>query len=134
MDVPANTAVVTSSGLVGKIVSKNGNFAICQNLIDPNSRISVRIQRNRELGIVSWDGGENLLLNNIPNTVTVQKGDVLYTSGMSLIYPPHIKVGVVQSVSKNNGQLFQTIYVKPAVNFKRIEEVFIVKGKIINES
>jgi len=129
-----NSAVITVQGLVGKIVKISGAYAICQNIFDPNSRISVRIQRNRELGIVSWDGGSGLLLNQITNTVTVKEGDVLLTSGMSRIFPPDIKVGHVTKVQKNEGQLFQTIWVKPAVDMNTIEELFIVRMKRSNES
>ena len=45
---------MTDDGLVGKIVKFTGRYAICQNLFDPNARVSVRIQRNRELGVTSW--------------------------------------------------------------------------------
>jgi rod shape-determining protein MreC len=122
-----NNAVITANGLVGKIIKVSNHYAICQILLDPNCKVSVHIQRNRELGIVSWDGAKHLLLENIPNTIEVRKGDVLLTSGMSRIYPPNIKVGVVISVRINEDAPFQTIHVKPAVPFNRIEEVFILQ-------
>ncbi|MBD3223490.1 MAG: rod shape-determining protein MreC [Caldithrix sp.] len=125
--IQKNTAVISTDGLVGKIVKVSGDYAICQNLFDPNSRVSVRVQRNRELGIISWDGGEGLLLQNIPNTIEIKPGDVVFTSGLSRIFPPKLKVGTVTSVKINNQQLFQTIKVKPAVNFNRLEEVAILK-------
>lgn len=132
-EIPKNSAVITAEGLVGKVVKITKRYAICQNLLDPNSRVSVRIQRNRELGIVSWDGGNGLLLENIPNTVEVKEGDVLFTSGMSQIYPPGIKVGVVVSVQKEEQQLFQKIHARPAVNFNKLEEVFILKERPTND-
>ena len=132
--VRKNAAVMTSDGLVGKIVKKSGKYLICQNLLDPSSRVSVRVQRNRELGIVSWGGGNSLLLNNIPNSVDILKGDVLFTSGMSRIFPPHIKVGVVYSIQKSTKQLFQQIIVHPVVNFNILEEVFILQAKEEDES
>lgn len=134
MLVNKNAAVMTADGLVGKIVKKSGKYSICQSLFDPTSRVSVRIQRNRELGIVAWSGANTLLLKNISNSIQVEEGDVIFTSGMSEIYPPNIKVGVISSVSINQDQLFQTIEVFPAVNFKRIEEVFILQAKSKDES
>lgn len=124
-----NSAVMVADGLVGKIVKLTSTHAICQILMDPNSRVSVRIQRNRELGIVSWDGGNQLKLDHIPNTIAVQEGDVLLTSGYSQIYPPGIKVGVVIRFEKNHAGLFQDITVKPAVNFNRLEEVFVLESR-----
>ncbi len=126
--VSKNAAVMNAEGLVGKIVKISGKYAICDHLLDPNSRISVRVQRNRELGILSWDGGSGLYLNYIPNTIDIQTGDVLITSGMSQIYPSNIKVGVVTASKMNKELLFQTIHVKPVVNFDRLEEVFILQA------
>jgi len=125
--VEKNTAVITPKGLVGKIIKVSANYAVCQNLLDPNSRVSVRVQRSRELGILAWDGNKGLLLENISNTIDIQKGDVLFTSGMSQTYPPNIKAGIVTSVHKNEDALFQTIYVKPVVNFNNLEELVIIQ-------
>ncbi len=120
-------AVITVDGLVGRIVETAPPFAICQILVDPASKVSVRIQRIREVGIVTADGANRLLLNYIPNTIEVLPGDIVFTSGLSEIYPPNIKVGVVSQVQKDPSKLFQTIYVKPSVNFNALEEVFIVE-------
>jgi len=126
-DVSKNSAVMTADGLVGKIVKLSGRYAVCQILLDPNCRVSVRVQRNRELGVTAWDGGNGLFLEYISNTVEIRPGDVLFTSGFSQIYPPNIKVGTVLKAEVNSEQLFQTIHVKPAVNFNKLEEVYVLK-------
>ena len=59
--------VLTADGLVGKIIVADENSSISQILLDRNSRISAKIQRNRELGIIAWDGGANLKLLYINN-------------------------------------------------------------------
>ncbi|MCB0281971.1 MAG: rod shape-determining protein MreC [Calditrichaeota bacterium] len=120
-----NAAVMTSEGLVGKIVKVTNDYAICQILFDPNSRVSAKVQRNRELGMIKWDGGNGLLLDHIPNTISILKGDVIFTSGFSKIYPADIKIGIVSNVKINNQNLFQEVYVTPEVNFNRLEEVLI---------
>jgi rod shape-determining protein MreC len=131
--VQKNNAVITADGLVGKIVEISGRYAICQILLDPNSRISARLQRNRELGMVIWDGANALLLDYIPNTVSVKPGDVLFTSGLSMIFPSNIKIGTVSEVEISTEKLFQTIKVQSAVSFNRLEEVFIVQVVESNE-
>jgi len=132
-NIHKNCAVITADGLVGKIIKQAAGYAICQNLLDGNSKVSVRIQRNRELGIIGWDGTKGLLLEDIPNTIDIRKGDVLFTSGMSQIYPPDVKVGVVTQTKKNEEELFQTIHVKPVVNFNNIEEIFILQSRESDE-
>jgi len=121
-------AVLTSGGLVGKIADADDEFSTCQILLDRNCKVSAKIQRNRELGIIAWDGGAQLELLYIAKTISVIKGDVVVTSGYSQIYPENIKIGVVVDVSEETDYLFQKITVKPAVNFNQVEEVFIVKG------
>ncbi len=131
--ISLNSAVITTDGLVGKIVKMAGQYAVCQILYDANSRVSVRIQRNRELGILASDGNNALYLKNIPNTIKIVQGDVLFTSGFSQIYPPNIKVGVITSAKINEERLFQDIQVSPSVNFNSLEEVFIIQVHESNE-
>jgi rod shape-determining protein MreC len=120
-------AVLTTDGLVGKIIKVDPDFSITQILINQNNRISARIQRNRELGIIAWDGGINLKLLYVAKTIEVLKGDVIITSGYSGIFPENIKIGVVTNVSTKSEGMFHDIRVQPSVNFSSTEEVFILK-------
>ena len=131
--IEKNAAVMTSEGLVGKIVKISSDYAICQIMLDPNSRVSGKVQRNRELGMIKWDGANGLLLDHIPNTVDMIVGDVIFSSGYSQIYPANLKIGVVNSVETNTNDLFKTVYVIPAVNFNKLEEVFIYNPIRIDE-
>jgi rod shape-determining protein MreC len=123
--VSKNSAVMTSQGLVGKIVKVTSDYAICQVLIDLNNRVSGRIQRNRQLGMVRSDGAIGLILDHVPNTIDVMKGDIVFTSGLSQNYPANIKIGVVNNVAEDDVTLFKLIEVIPSVNFDKLEEVFI---------
>lgn len=123
--IKKNSAVMTSEGLVGKIVKIAHNYAICQILLDPNSRVSAKVQRNREIGIIKWNGASGFLLDHIPTTTKIMAGDVIFTSGLSQIYPTNIKIGVVTFVQENTHELFKSIEVRPSVNFNTLEEVFI---------
>ena len=129
-NIEKDDAVLTSEGLVGKIADVDDEFSTCQILLDRNCKVGAKIQRNRELGIIAWDGGTQLKLLYIAKTIKVLKGDVIITSGYSQIYPENIKIGVVVDVSEDTDDLFQDITVKPSVNVNQIEEVFIVKGAI----
>jgi len=126
-----SAAVMTAEGLVGKIINSENNFSVCQILFDPNSRVSAKIQRNREFGVIAWDGGNLLKLLYITKTIKIHMGDVIVTSGMSQIFPENIKIGVVIDVSLEGKGMFQDILVQPSVNFNRLEEVQIqIEGAI----
>jgi rod shape-determining protein MreC len=118
-----SAAVLTADGLVGKVIEVDEDHAICQILFDPTNRVSAKIQRNREFGIIAWDGATQLKLLYIAKTIKVYIGDVIVTSGMSQIFPENIKIGIVVDVSMENEGMFQEILVNPTVNFNRLEEV-----------
>lgn len=131
--VQLNAAVMTADGLVGKIVKVVDGYAVCQILFDPNNRVSARVQRNRQLGMIKWDGVNGYYLDHIPNTIAIYEGDVIYTSGLSNIYPPNLKIGIVNKVELNDHSLFQKLHVVPSVNLNHLEEVFIYNQTEIDE-
>ncbi len=124
--VRKNLPVVTSQGLVGKVIHVTSHRSIAQILMDRNSLVSARLQRSREVGVISWSGDPLLDLLYIPREVPVLKGEVVLTSGLSKIYPKGLKIGIVAEVKEDNYGLFKKIKVKPAVDFNRLEEVFVL--------
>jgi rod shape-determining protein MreC len=125
--IEESDAVLTAEGLVGKIAQVDSDHSICQILLDRNSRISAKIQRTRELGVIAWDGGTQLKMLYLANTIDVKIGDIIITSGYSQIFPENIKIGVVIDVVRDIKDLFQEVTVQPSVDFNQLEEVHIVK-------
>ena len=122
----ADMPVVTEYGLAGKIVATSGRFAVAQILYNKDIRVSAKIERSRVDGIVRWEGGSLLALQDVAKTLDVQAGDVVITSEYSSFFPPGIRIGVVSSASGAEGSLFQSVEVRPAVDFSRLEEVFVI--------
>ena len=118
--------VVTENGLAGKIVAASGRFAVAQILLNKDIRVSAKIERSRVDGIIRWEGGSTLTLQDVAKTLDVQPGDVVITSEYSSFFPPGIRIGVVSAARGGEGSLFQTVEVRPAVDFSRLEEVFVV--------
>ncbi|MDH3252021.1 MAG: rod shape-determining protein MreC [Ignavibacteria bacterium] len=123
--VQENMPVVTDAGLVGKVVATSADYAIAQILLNRVLRVSARVQRSRVDGILVWQGGSSLSLNNVAKTLDVQRGDVVMTSEYSSLFPPGIRIGVVSGISVTPGSLFQNVEVTPGVDFPRLEEVFV---------
>lgn len=124
--VAKNMPLVVSNGLIGKVYQAGKNQSIGHLLLDPNFRVSAKIQRSRVTGIVSWDGGDYCLLNEVPKRSDVQFGDSVITSGYSEIFPVGIPIGIVTDITESHRGLFLDIKVKPAVNFEKLEEVFVI--------
>lgn len=125
--VGENMAVVNADGLVGKIIQVGEKESVVQLLMDHDCWVGVRLQKSREIGIVGWDGNPWLNLHYIPKNIPLDIGELVLTSGMSQIYPPDLKVGLVSKVEEDENEMFQKIRVKPAVNFNSIEEVFVIR-------
>ncbi|UCE04714.1 MAG: rod shape-determining protein MreC [bacterium] len=118
--------LVVANGLVGKIYQVGKNHSIGHLLLDRNFRVSAKIQRSRVKGIVSWEGGDFCLLNNVPKRSDVKIGDLVITSGYGEIFPSGLIIGHVINITESPRGLFMDIKVKPTVNFEKLEEVFIV--------
>jgi rod shape-determining protein MreC len=124
--VRVNMPVVSESGLVGKIISTGSHYAISQILYNRDLRVSAKVQRSRVDGIVLWNGGTTLQLQQVARTMDVQPGDVVVTSGYSAYYPEGTRIGIVSHAEPIPGSLFLGVEITPSVDFMRLEEVFVL--------
>jgi rod shape-determining protein MreC len=118
--------IVSESGLVGRVIIAADNYSIGQVLLNRDFRTSAKVERTRVDGILQWDGGTGLLLNNIAKTLDVNEGDVVITSEYSNLFPPGIFIGVISRVNIIPGSVTKDIRIQPGVDFTRLEEVFIM--------
>ena len=127
-------AVCTPEGIVGLIQDLSDHFAVVIPLINVDSRISAKIKKNNYYGSLQWDGNDYAYsyLNDIHYHVEVNAGDTIVTSGLSKIFPEGIVVGYVESVDKETAN-FLKIKVKLAVDFKRINHVYVILNNKKNE-
>jgi rod shape-determining protein MreC len=117
--------VINEAGVVGVVTATSKRYAIVNLLLNTSFRVSAKVERSRVDGIVAWDGND-LLLNNVTKTMDVLPGDVVLTSEYSSVFPPHIPIGIVRSVSEERGSLFKKIILTPSVDFVRLEELFVI--------
>ncbi len=120
-------AVITTKGLIGKIYAVRDDFSDVLLLKDTNFSVAVRLQTSRREGIVSGTGYSQCLLKYVPPEETVQKGEVVVTSGFDGIFPSGLPVGIVTKVKKEGIEFFQHIEVLPFQSSEKIEEVVILK-------
>ena len=53
-------------------------------------------------------------------------GDVIITSGLGGVYPKGLRIGEVVKVPDPGGRLVQVATLRPAVDFGRLEQVFVM--------
>ncbi|MFQ5627523.1 MAG: rod shape-determining protein MreC [bacterium] len=124
--IEKNMPVVVPEGLYGKIIRVHESSAVAQMLVDYSFRVAGKIERSRTDGIVSYEGGDYCILKEVSTNADVVKGDVVITSGYSQIFPPNIRIGVINEAKKNPRSMFKAIRLVPSVDFSRIEDVFVL--------
>ena len=119
-------AVMTARGIVGKILEAQKTTAKVLLIIDRNSALDILVQRSRAKGIIEGRTEERCELRFVSKNEDLQNGDIIVTSGLDEIIPKGIVVGAVVNVVRNSPGFFQLVEIKPAVDFSKLEEVFVV--------
>ncbi|MBU3189765.1 rod shape-determining protein MreC [Clostridium bowmanii] len=130
---------MTGYGLVGQVTSVGNNTAIVQSLSNENIAVAGLVQKTRDNnGIVKgYKDEKNKMLAEIQGLSldsTIKKGDIIVTSGLGRMYPAGIRIGNVLSVQEDKGQVMKSAIIEPYVDFSKIEEVFIVVPKDIQDN
>ncbi len=118
--------VVTNQGLVGQIAAVAPKASRVQLITDASSAVNVHLQKVNDEAIILGQLNGDITLDRIPQSVNVQPGELVVTSGLGGNYPKNLVIGQVTSVSKRDFDLFQTASVQPAVDFRHLEIVLII--------
>lgn len=131
--VAKNMVVIVPEGLVGRVVTVSEETAEVLLITDREGPAGavVLIQENRIPGVVEGigDGSDALMMRHIPYDAPVEIGQFVVTSGLGEFFPKGIRIGTVQSIDSEAepSGLQKSAIIKPAVDFNRLEEVFIIK-------
>jgi rod shape-determining protein MreC len=120
-----NMPVISRNGLVGKIIEVSGYVAKVMLITDADSSIAAINARSRDNGVVAGRLSNQLQMKYVSAGGDIRPGDNIVTSPISTIYPPGIPIGNVSKASKGEHDLFYHIEIKPAVDFSKLEEVFV---------
>lgn len=124
LPVEINQPVVSSTGLVGRVVSTAPPWARVQILTDRSAAVGAMLERTRRQGVVR-SGPEGLEFDFLPLQAAVAIGDRVVTSGIDGIYPRGIPVGTVVAVEPGD-ELFLEVRLEPAIDFGRLDQVYLL--------
>lgn len=117
-------AVITPSGVVGKIIAVFPHSAQVLLVTDPSSGVGCLLEQGRIQGVLKGAGQGLAQLRYVMNEQAVSVGDMILTSGLDQIYPKGLPVGTV--VRTTDGNIYKEITVKPAAPLDRLETVLVV--------
>ncbi len=124
-----NMPVVAPSGLVGQVATVNGRYCDVLLTVDSESRIDILAQRNRARGILIGNGNDDdytARISYLFRRDEVQVGDLVVTSGEGGRFPGELMVGTITELVESDEDMLQEVVVQPAVDFSRLEEVYLV--------
>jgi rod shape-determining protein MreC len=132
--ITLNAAVLSPTGVVGRVIAAGPRAARVQLLLDRDSGVAALSERSRVTGIVSGHvgtggtGNTDLTMKYVSSLADVVVGDRILTSGLDRIYPKGLVIGRVRAVGPAAG-LFKEVVVAPSAQFEHIESVLVVRGK-----
>ncbi len=129
--IVVDKAVITSEGLIGKVISVTPQTADVLILPDANCRISACIEQGGPHGIVLGKGirktGQPICrMEFINKNAPVESGDEVTTSGMGGVFPKDLLIGHIEKVYKDTFGLYQSADVMPTANLGDIRVVFVI--------
>ena len=119
--------VFNHQGVIGITYTSSDNFTIVLPLLNSKSIISCKVKGNT-LCSLKWDGKDtrHSYLIDLPRYELFEKGDTVYTSGFSSIFPAGIPVGRIERLEDSaDGQAYRA-RVELFADFASIDNVFVV--------
>ncbi|MDM8270918.1 rod shape-determining protein MreC [Thermophilibacter provencensis] len=124
--VTTGMPVLSSSGVIGQVVSCGANTATVRLLSDENSSISAMVQSSRAQGMLEGSATGDVSLRLVRTSQEVAIGDVVITSGLGGVFPKGLPLGQVTSVENNPGDLYLDISVELFADAENEGEVLVV--------
>ncbi len=126
-NVGRNTPLVTSRGVVGRILRAGANFSTVLLITDPNSSVAVVGQKYRSSAILAGRGpGNELEARYVDRNAALEEGELLVTSGLAGIFPKGLPVARVVRAERSDISLFQRVWAAPLVELRHIEEALLL--------
>lgn len=123
-------AVVSPMGVVGITRYVSANFTTAISVLSNKYSLSAKLKRNNYFGSLVWEDDDYRVayLNEIPGHVDLHVGDTLVTSGYSVIFPEGIMIGTINEFTIVPGDHFYDIKVDLAVDYKKLDHVYVIEN------
>jgi len=119
--------VITPDNVVVGRIEKVLNNSSAVSLISKRGMVfDVKISEN-VFGIAKGIGGGKVVIENIPQREEIKKGDYVFTSNLSELFPPDLIVGQIEKVEKTDITSFQKAIVKSLISPYNLRNLFVIK-------
>lgn len=131
--IAGDMALLTSEGIVGRVVEAGASYAKAQSILDPNSSVSAKSLRTGDISVVKGDYtlmGDGLCrMEYIDASAQIIEGDEIVTSSLSDIFPAGIPIGIVKEIKSDSNGLTKYAIIEPFADLKHLETLLVVTGE-----
>lgn len=125
--IETRSPVLIPDGIVGQVRDVYDHTAIVVTLLDPSNVIDAVDTRSRSHALVEGTGKDYLAKTKFVDRIEDFKvGDVMLSSGLDGVFPKGYPIGTVVDVQKPALGVLQTSYIRPAVDYDKLEEVLVL--------
>ena len=129
--IDINMPVVTSDGIVGRVVSTGPLSAQLMLITDQRSGAGAvvgQLSQSTSIGSIKGMGESGLLdMRYVSGLEKVQLGDTVFTTGQDGIYPPGYTVGQVVEIRPGSATQPHVIHIRPSAGLDRLKEVTVLQ-------
>jgi len=126
--IEPDMAVMTSDGVVGKVLLAYPSVAQVLLISDQSSGVGAMLEKTRLQGVLRGTANGEVALERVMSDEQVPVGETVLTSGGDQIFPKGLPVGTVTEVGSGK-DLFLNIKIKPAADLSKLEEVLVLIEK-----
>jgi rod shape-determining protein MreC len=119
-------AVITTEGVVGHVFRPQLHSSHVLLVTDRYSVIDGIDARSRARGLVEGKSSDGCLFRHVEKSEDLQIGDLIVTSGLDNIFPKGFPIAKVSKVENKSYAVSLRVELKPIVDPKKLEEVFII--------
>ena len=113
---------LSENAIIGQVDKVGGKVSRVLLVSDPQSRIPVECESSHQEGVLYGGGDQEMHLNFVKNPQNLQKGELVFSSGVDGYFPRGKPIGRIARVHNNE------VYVTPLVDFKGLHYVQIQKS------
>jgi rod shape-determining protein MreC len=134
--VKVGMSVVSTNGVVGRVVNTSKKFATVASVISAgegeSKTLKLGVTLNNDQEVAEWKIGhpDHMLIKGITMSKAVHYGDVATTSDVSTLYPGHLPVGTVVRVDTVFSNNTKTATLRLSTNFRTLRKVYVVMNDL----
>ncbi|OQY04990.1 MAG: rod shape-determining protein MreC [Bacteroidetes bacterium 4572_117] len=126
--IKKESGVISSQGMVGVVVDVSKHYSLIVSILNNRFGVGAKIKKNNQFGSVGWNKNDYRFVNlmEIPNHISISKGDTIVSNGFSAIFPPDINIGTISKINTNLSNNFYEIEVNLSTDFKSLYNVYVI--------